>query len=189
MNTTQAKDFLAQQAAEQATLDHTSLSDIETRMMYFTEGDPKSCADPLALNDEFEAQYDTAQYEAKMSALLRHAYQRLKAGDPEGKRTWDQAVRELRKGDHYFLVLWDIKPPTQSQKGDSFRLLGVALLIVAGTGIAVFLGIKYNIDADSYFRKYAWIVVVGVALLVSGTFRTIYRALVVWFHRLPGKDE
>jgi hypothetical protein len=189
MNTTQAKDFLAQQAAEQATLDHTSLSDIERRMMYFTESDPKSCADPLALNNEFEAQYDMATYEAKMSTLLQHAYQRLKAEDPEGKRTWDQAVRELRKGDHYFLVLWDIKPPTQPQKGDSFKLLGYALLIVAGLLIAIFLAVKYNIDADSYMRRYAWIVFVGVFLLASGTYRVLYRALVVWFHRLARKDE
>jgi len=56
MNTKQAKDFLAQQAAEQATLDHTSLSDIERRMIYFAESDPESCNDPLALNHEFEAQ-------------------------------------------------------------------------------------------------------------------------------------
>jgi hypothetical protein len=189
MNTKQAKDFLAQQAAEQAALDDTSLSDTERRMMYFTESDPTSCDDPLSLNDEFEAHDDTAQYEAKMSVLLQHAYQRLKAENPEGKRTWDQAVRELRKGDHYFLVLWDIKPTTKPQKGDSLKLLGVALLIVAGFVVAILLASKYNIDVDSYSRKYGWIVFVGLFLLVSGTLRTIYRALVVWFNRLARKDE
>jgi hypothetical protein len=145
MNTKQAKDFLSQQAAEQATLDNTPLSDIEKRMMYFTESDPKSCDDPLALNGEFEAQCDTAEYEAKMSRLLQDAYQRLKSEDPARKDTWDQAIHELRKGDHYLLVFWDTKLPAERPKGDSFKLLGVALLIVAGIGIAVFLALKYNI--------------------------------------------
>ena len=106
MNTKQAKDFLAQQTAEQAALDNVPLSDIEKRMMYFTESDSASCDNPLRVNDEFESQYDTAKYEPKISRLLHNAYDRLKMEDPERKRMWDLAVRELRKGDHYFLVLW-----------------------------------------------------------------------------------
>jgi hypothetical protein len=189
MNTRQAKDFLAQQAAEQATLDSTSLSDIERRMMYFTESDPKSCDDPLALNNEFEAQCDTTEYETKMARLLQHAHQRVKTEDPEGKRTWEQAIGELRKGDHYLLVLWDIKPPVDRPKGDSFKLLGVGLLIAALFGTAVVLAVNYNIDAEKYFRKYGWIVFVGLIVFASGMFRTIYRVLFVWFHRLTGREE
>lgn len=49
MNTRQAKDFLADQAAQQAVLDHIPLSDLEKRMMYFTETDPASCAGPIGL--------------------------------------------------------------------------------------------------------------------------------------------
>ena len=58
MKTKQAKDFLVQQAAEQAARENVPLSDIEKRMMYFTESDATSCDNPLELNDEFEAQYD-----------------------------------------------------------------------------------------------------------------------------------
>jgi hypothetical protein len=145
MNTKQAKDFLSQQAADQAALDNTPFSDIERRMMYFTESDPESCHDPLALNDEFEAQCDIAEYEAKLSHLLQRAYERLKTEDPSRKETWDEAIHELRKGDHYLLVFWHAKSPPERPKGDSFKLLGAALLIVAGIGIAVFLAIKYNI--------------------------------------------
>src|SRR5579864_5490122 len=111
MNSKQAKDFLADQASQQALLDHIPLAEIEKRMMYFTESDPLSCEDPIALNDEFEAEYETPTYEAKMSKLLHHAYNRLKGEDPQQRRNWDEAIRVLRRGDHYFLVLWDIKPP------------------------------------------------------------------------------
>ena len=105
MDTRQAKDFLAQQTAEQALLDNVPFSDLERRMMYFTESDPASCANPLELNDEFEKQYETEEYEAKVSQLLRHAYKRLKHENPEALRNWNEAIGTLRKGDHYILIL------------------------------------------------------------------------------------
>ncbi|HMI49881.1 MAG TPA: hypothetical protein VK525_00115 [Candidatus Saccharimonadales bacterium] len=107
MNTKDAKDFLADQAAQQAALDHIPISDIEKRMMYFTESDSASCGDPVTLNDEFEEKYGTTEYEAKMSRLLHRAYKRLKAENPGGKLHWDEAISTLEKGDHYVLVLWD----------------------------------------------------------------------------------
>ena len=110
MNPKEAKDFLVQQTAKQALLENLSLADLEKRMMYFSESDPASCAQPLELNEEFEAQYDNAEYEAKISGLLQHAYDRLKVQDLEAAQTWDRSVRELRQGDHYLLVLLDAVP-------------------------------------------------------------------------------
>ena len=55
MNARQAKDFLVNQAAEQASLDGIPLSDLEKRMMCFTESDD-SCQGPIAPNEEFESQ-------------------------------------------------------------------------------------------------------------------------------------
>jgi len=118
MNTKEAKDFLADQAAQQAALDHALLSDLERRMMYFTESDPSSCGDPVSLNDEFEEKYDTAEYEAKMSRLLRRAYKRLKAENPVGKIQWDEAISTLEKGDHYVLVLWGHHSAMDTRKDD-----------------------------------------------------------------------
>jgi hypothetical protein len=187
MNTKEAKDFLAQQTAEQAALDSVPFSDIEKRMMYFTESDDASCDNPLEVNNEFEAQYDGAEYEAKISRLLHHAYDRLKVKAPERKRMWDLAVRELRKGDHYFLVLWDIKPPSEHPRLDFFKLLACSLLVAIGIGIAVFVTVKYDINVERY-RKYILILVFGLALLASGLFRTFYRLAVVWFHRRMLKD-
>jgi len=54
-------------------------------MMYFTETDATSCDNPVELNEEFEAQYDTAEYETKISRLVHHAYDRLKLEAPRGK--------------------------------------------------------------------------------------------------------
>ena len=121
MKTKQAKDFLVQEATEQAGRENIPLSDIEKKMMYFTESDASTCENPVELNDEFEAQYDTREYEAKISRLLYHAYERLKGEDPERVREWNLAIRTLRRGDHYILVLWDTKPPQRAFDTRDFK--------------------------------------------------------------------
>ena len=108
MDTKQAKDFLVQQAAEQAALENVSLSDLEKRMMYFTETDPASCENPIDLDAEFEEQHDTEEYELKISRLLDRAHGRLKQEDPQELRNWQEALQALRKGDHYILVLLNV---------------------------------------------------------------------------------
>jgi hypothetical protein len=105
MKVREAKDFLVAQTAEQATLEGVPLSGLERRMMCFTEG-PGAIEDPATLNEEFEAQYNMAQYEKKISRLMGHAYKRIKRQNPEIVRRWDAAIRALRRGDHYILVLW-----------------------------------------------------------------------------------
>jgi len=146
MNTKEAKDFLTDQAAQQATLDRIPLSDLEKRMMYFTESDPATCPNPIELNNEFEAQHHTAEYEAKIWRLLHYAHDRVKSESPEGTRNWNQAVRILRKGDHYLLVLWDVSPKDERPKGDSLKLLGAGLLVAAALVVGAFLADKYHID-------------------------------------------
>jgi hypothetical protein len=157
-------------------------------MMYFTESDASSCDNPVELNDEFEAQYDTAEYETKISRLLHHTYNRLKVEDPERRRNWDQAIRTLRKGDHYVLVLWDTIPASEHPRRDFFKLLGVGMLVAVGIAIATFWAAKYNMDSK-VFARYLLIVIVGLYLLATGVFRVLYRLVVVWFHRRATEDD
>src|SRR2546423_3823357 len=110
MTDLEAKDFLVQQTAEQAALEAIPLSDLEKRMMYFTEsGEMRE--NPIELNDAFEAEYDTDEYETKISDLLHHAQTRVKRENPESSRRWDDAIRQLNKGDHYLLVMWGAVSP------------------------------------------------------------------------------
>jgi hypothetical protein len=104
MRINEAKDFLAQQTERQAHLEGVSFSELEKRMMYFTEG-KNAVEDPITLNEEFEAQYETKEYEDKISKLMDHAYKRLKKKDKESAAKWVAAMRTVRKGDHYILVL------------------------------------------------------------------------------------
>jgi hypothetical protein len=129
----EAKDFLVQETAKQASIEVVPLSELEKRMMYFTESGyvPE---DPIALNEEFEAQYDTDEYEAKIARLLHHAYQRARKENDETRRRFDTAIKSLRREDHYLLVMWDMRPV--SDVGDVFR---PNLPTLIGIGIATFV--------------------------------------------------
>lgn len=126
MQVREAKDFLVQQTAEQAALENVPLSGLEKRMMYFTE--TGECPeDPVALNDAFEAEYDTTAYENKISLLLAQAYRRIERENPEKLRLWNNAFSVLSKGDHYLLVFWrqnalSSKPPVSMPAGKSPRM-------------------------------------------------------------------
>ena len=143
MKTKEAKDFLVNQAVEQATLDGISLSDVEKRMMYFSES-AGSMEELTSLNDEFESKYDSAEYETKISSLLQHAYRRLKTENPAAVGTWDDAIRALRKGDHYILVMWDSKAGRERPPHDTLKLVGTALLIVAVAMLLILTGIRFE---------------------------------------------
>jgi len=137
-----AKDFLVQQTAEQAQLENVAFSALERRMMYFTENEEMS-EDPIKLNDEFEAEYDSDEYETKISLLMHHAYSRIKKESPQACTQWKEAIRTLSKGDHYLPVLWEREPHDLSETEASelrspqklfspsfWKLLAVAILVL-----------------------------------------------------------
>jgi hypothetical protein len=137
MNVREAKDFLVQKTAEQAALQDVPLSDLERRMMYFTE--TGECPeDPVALNDAFEAGCKTQQYETKVAKLMAHAYRQLKKDNPSAVQTWDEAIKLLRKGDHYILVLWDLRTAVERPPYDTLKLLGSALLVIIVLLVLIF---------------------------------------------------
>src|SRR6267378_2629115 len=134
MRVREAKDFLVQQTAEQAALENVPLSDLEKRMMYFTE--TGECPEnPIALNDAFEAGYHTDEYEAKISKLMHRAYQRITKENPEAGRQWNEAIRQLSRGDHYLLILAGVnylkERPQERPPYDSLKLLGTAILVAS----------------------------------------------------------
>jgi hypothetical protein len=109
MRALEAKKFLVDQTAEQAALENVPLSDLEKRMMYITE--TGECPeDPITLNDAFEAEYDTKTYEKKISRLMAHAYSRIKRGNSEKLRLWNNDFSILAKGNHYLLIFWRRNP-------------------------------------------------------------------------------
>src|SRR5277367_5388536 len=158
MQVREAKDFLVRQTAEQAAIEKVPLSDLEKRMMYFTESG--ECQEnPIALNDAFEAEYNTEEYEVKISNLLHHAYKRLRKEDNQKSRSWNSAIKCIREGDHYLLVMWDMQqrgaqPSGERSAYDSLKLLGAGILVAA----AMF-GSVLAVDriAPNFLNSLGWI--------------------------------
>jgi hypothetical protein len=104
MRVREAKDFLVNQVKQQAALGEQPLSELEIQMLSYSEGGAPEQRQKLA--DEFDELHDAKAYEQKISQLMNHAYKRLRKEDRTGKENWDLAIRCLRKGDHYILVMW-----------------------------------------------------------------------------------
>ena len=158
MRIREAKDFLIAQTAKQAALEGVPLSDLEKRMMYFSENEETS-EDPIKLNDEFEAEYDSDEYEAKISRLLHHAYARIKKENREAARQWNEAIRDLSKGDHYLPVLWEGEPsqnlfaPSFSEREPSQKLFSLSFWKLLAIAILVLVILMIGFVAYSHYGE------------------------------------
>ncbi len=133
LRTQQAKAFLISQVVEEAERENVSLSEVERKMLYFTEAE-ESLPDIYEVNDQFEREYDSSAYEKKIAGLLRSAFRRNRQESPEGENRWKQAIADLRKEDHYLLVMVD-----QSLQPSEAMAWGLGLGIGVGISIVLFL--------------------------------------------------
>lgn len=104
MESTGAKQFFISKVIEEAEFDRVSLSEIEKKMLYFTEVHP-SLPDIYLVNAEFERDYDSDEYEAKIARLLKNARDRDRHSSPNREQDWKDALDALKKEDHYILVM------------------------------------------------------------------------------------
>jgi hypothetical protein len=82
------------------------------------------------VNDVFNAEYDRPAYEAKSGRLARKAKER--ADEMNELEAWKDAVRLLKREDHYVLVLLSARPKRQtSLLKDRVLLVATALLVCA----------------------------------------------------------
>lgn len=180
MEVRQAKDFLVHEAVEQARLENVPLSDLERRMMYFTEG-PDATENPIELNEEFEKQHDRARYEAKVSKLFSNAYRRLTTESPTGISNWSAALETLEQGDHYLLVLGARRYPLAQISASIARLAvrSAALVVVLYVG---WIGLRYllriaGIPLGSFLLVAFLTICLAVGLRQAATMKLVHRAV------------
>ncbi|HEV8530845.1 MAG TPA: hypothetical protein VGT00_05480 [Methylomirabilota bacterium] len=106
----EAKDFFISRIVEQANREHHPLSDLETRMLYFTETGPEASSGLMESAAEFEATHDDAKYEQMIAGLLNRAYradlERARQGREDDPRlVYRQALDLLRTEDHYLTIM------------------------------------------------------------------------------------
>src|ERR1700733_735739 len=163
-----AKEFVISEVIKQAVVADTPLSELERKMLYFTEG-PGAPPDIYDTASQFEDQYDTPAYEKKISTLIRDARKRAKEESPDSEGRWKEALADLSKEDHYILVMVGDRigagavprPPH-----DRLKLFATALAVVV---IGVGLTIAFQTMSDRGLLKHlpsgATLVLLVVALL------------------------
>lgn len=142
MDPTAAKQFLISKVIEQAEVEHLPLSEVEKKMLYFTEVYP-SLPDICEVNEEFERDYDSDEYEAKITGLLRRGRERNKKESAVQTQQWDDAVDALKAEDHYLLVMvYRAFPEYRKSLLATHRVRDYAIYIGIGIGVvAVAIGI------------------------------------------------
>jgi len=116
--TREAKDYLAGQIVEEAGREGVPLTEVERKMLCFTETG-WTLPDMKAVSTEFDRTYDQDAYERKIGGLAGEVRTR-NARSRSDASMWDEAVMKLCDGDHYLLVLVDTAPH-QAGSGSSFR--------------------------------------------------------------------
>jgi hypothetical protein len=137
----EAKDYLAGRIAEEAERDAIPLTEVERKMLYFTE----TCwtlPDMKQVSSEFDRDYNQDEYEQKIGGLASKIQSHLRTqGDPE-EETWNRAIMKLCRGDHYLLVLIDAANPVMKGAKHNLMVLVIALVLFALVAL------------DQYFRHW-----------------------------------
>jgi cell division protein FtsI/penicillin-binding protein 2 len=116
----EAKDFLADKIAAEAVQEGTPLTEVERKMLYFSETG-WTLPDMAEASADFDRDYNQDEYEQKIAGIVRG----IQAGDEgrseEEKEAWYQAVLKLCDGDHYLLVLIDATSPARGRVPSSWE--------------------------------------------------------------------
>ena len=97
-----AKDYLAGQIVDEAKRQGVPLSEVERKMLYFTEDGGLSPA-MAAVSEEFDRDYDQDEFEEKIGGLVQRLLARPVATAEQ--EAWDDAAIKLCDGDNYLTVL------------------------------------------------------------------------------------
>ena len=142
----EAKDFLAGMIAVEAEQEGTPLSEMERKMLYFSETD-WTLPDMKAVSAEFDKRYDQSEYEQKIARLVHKIKTGKLAADEQEKKAWNQAVEKLSEGDHYLLVLIEpshsaaespVRPPHDRLKL-WLTAIGIVVCIIALMALTIWL--------------------------------------------------
>lgn len=147
----QAKEFLVSKIIDQAERDSVPLSEVERKMLYFSETD-WTLPEISVVSEEFDRVCDQDEYEQKVANLIRRAYERaLRARRVEYDEWWS-AVQYLNKEDHYLLVIVNLAG--LRPRWDQLKLFGagiiVAILLMCLGLVRVYLKAWYGIDPSKY---------------------------------------
>jgi hypothetical protein len=147
----------------EAQRDNILLSEVERKMLYFTESG-WTLPDMTAVSESFDREYDQNEYEQKIAELIRNAARHDRKESPDQYAAWWAAIRFLRREDHYILVM--IRIAGLRPAGDQLRLFVSGLALASCFLLVVFLSAKYRtaLPSREVLTSYIWATGVGVVI-------------------------
>src|ERR1700737_4280178 len=100
----EALDFVAAQIADQAQRDGITLTEVERKMLYFSET-AWTLPDISEVSEEFDRDYDQGAFEKKVSKLIKNAVRSARKQQQEKFEGWVEAIRRLSKEDRFLIVM------------------------------------------------------------------------------------
>jgi hypothetical protein len=98
----EAKRFLADKIIAEAAFQGEPLSELEKRLLLFSVEEPET-ANGIPRE---RLENDDTEFEVRVSSLLKAAYKR-DCDIPQERERYREAMQELKKGDHYIVVMAD----------------------------------------------------------------------------------
>lgn len=142
----EALDFLAGRIAAEAKQEDVPLSDVERKILYFSETS-WTLPEMASVSASFDQNCDQDEYERKIARLIARITAEHHGHNEEEEEKWDAAVVKLSEGDHYIQVLLDaaskadppksgflptLDPPAVRPPYDRLKLWLTAFGIVVG---------------------------------------------------------
>jgi hypothetical protein len=172
MTVAQARQFLVDRVVDEAKREGVALTDVEIRMLEFSEA--SASPEDKEAAAVFERDYNDEQYENKITLMLRTVYERdIESGL---KPDWDESLDELALEDMYLFVMLEkagIVKTTSSLSLPDWRLLrGLvpALLFIAAGIIVAFTPFGTRLLPNLYLRL-GLLVVLWAAPFLIGKFK------------------
>jgi hypothetical protein len=162
----EAKEFLISKIVAEAQRENVPLSEVERKMLYFTESG-WTLPDIMKVSEDFDREYNQNKYERKIAKLVAKADRRIHKGPRDDYDKWWAAIRFLHREDHYITVM--IRLAGLRPRGDQLRLFAAGLGIVTCILTWTFIGIKYNIPVPSRGNLGIFVWAVLVCLFVTYT--------------------
>jgi hypothetical protein len=159
----EAKEFLVSYIVAEAQHENVALSEIERKMLYFTESG-WTLPDMMKVSEDFDREYDQSKYERKIAKLIARADGRIRKSSLDDYERWWAAIRFLQREDHYISVM--IRLAGLRPRGDQLKLFLAGLGVATGMLAWVFLSIKYSIPIPSRgdLASFVWAAITCLAV-------------------------
>jgi hypothetical protein len=100
----EAKELLISKIVAEAEHENVPLSEVERKMLYFTESG-WTLPNIMEVSEDFDREYDQDEYEQKKAKLVTQADKRIRDGSRDDYDRWCAAIRFLQREDHYITVM------------------------------------------------------------------------------------